>query len=115
MNTKTEDSYYDVRGGLHAAELRLIQRALRDHLQSATARKALVARSLYNGDTDTKQFELTQAQDAIDALHRLSDRLRKEVTPHKIDGCGYPCTFWETVPNAVNARARCALCKREAD
>lgn len=76
------DSYYDVRGGLHSAEIRLIQRALRQHLQTATRRKMKLNYEKNVDLVDVKDFELTQAQDAIDALIRLSDRLRKELIPH---------------------------------
>ena len=74
MATDQTGNYWNVRGGLHSAEIRLIRRALFEHLQSATAHKARLKRTV-----DAKAFEHTQAQDAIDALVRLSDRLRKEL------------------------------------
>jgi hypothetical protein len=74
-------SYYNIKGGLHSAEIRLLQRALREHLQTATKHKADVRAAQKAGDPNIKAFELTQAQDAIDALVRLSNRLRKELEP----------------------------------
>ena len=74
-------NYYHLKGGLHSAEIRLIQRALREHLQTATAHKADLLALQKMRDPDVKAFEITQAQDAIDALVRLSNRLRRELEP----------------------------------
>lgn len=67
-------NYYHLRDGLHSAEIRLLQRALKEHLQTATRHKADLIK-----DPGAKAFEVTQAKDAIDAMVRLSNRLRSEL------------------------------------
>lgn len=66
-------SYYHVEGGLHSAEIRILQRALMMYVQEYHKLKAT--------PTYDKPHEKQQMQDAIDAAVRLSNRLRRELVP----------------------------------
>ena len=73
MGTEQTGSYWHVDGGLHSAEIRIIQRALRMYMEEYHKLKAT--------PTYDKPHEKQEMQDAIDAAVRLSNRLRKELIP----------------------------------
>lgn len=79
-NQDEQGGRFDVKSGIHSAELRLIQRALRHHMQAATERKARI----FNNPL-TKEFERQMATDEVAAIVRVSNRLRHELVPHKGD------------------------------
>ena len=66
-------SYYHIQGGLHSAEIRILQRSLAMYVQEYHKLKAT--------PTYDKPHEKQQMQDAIDAAVRLSNRLRRELKP----------------------------------
>jgi len=68
----TTGSYWHVDGGLHSAELRILQRALKMYVQEYNRMKA---------NPNNRDYEKQSCQDHIDSAVRLSDRLRKELIP----------------------------------
>ena len=64
-------SYYHVKGGLHSAEIRMIQRALKMYVKAYMQMQG-------NPEFD-KPFEREQMHVATEAANRLSTRLRKEL------------------------------------
>ena len=66
-------SYYHVKGGLHSAEIRMIQRALRFYAKSYL--------QMQGNPEFNKPFECEQMRVATEAANRLSTRLRLELEP----------------------------------